>query len=166
MSRSLARSSGLAAGSFLMLAAAIVLVRREPSAPPVGVSTREGASVDSDARAAELTALHLTDTRVTGQDLHWLPSMPNLLTLKLNRLAIGDDAVADLGLFPSVQHLEIDGTAITDHGLRTLLAQNSALQRVELRYSAVTPQGLAQLQQAYPNVQLVSAESSGGPVLR
>lgn len=105
-----------------------------------------------------LTALHLTDTHVTGDDLHWFPTMPNLRTLKVNRLTLGDAAIGDLALFPSVQHLEMDGTAISDVGLRQLLAQNPALQRIELRSTAVSPDAIRELRSAYPNVELVQDE--------
>lgn len=105
-----------------------------------------------------LTSLHLTDTHVTADDLRWFPTMPNLRTLKLNRLTLGDDVIGDLALFPSVQHLEMDGTAISDVGLRQLLAQNPALQRIELRSTLVSPEAVRELRGTYPNVELVQDE--------
>jgi hypothetical protein len=111
--------------------------------------------------ALGLTALHLTDTKVTGEELHWLPPMPNLQILKLNRLKFGDDAIADLALFPAVRHLELDGTAITDAGLRHLLAQNSALQRIELRYTSITSKAVEELRSNYPDVELVLDQGLG-----
>ena len=107
-----------------------------------------------------LTALHLTDTKVSGQDLHWMLPMPSLQTLKLNRLDFGDGAVADLARFPAVRHLELDGTSITDIGLRQLLAQNSALQRIELRGTPVTLDAIGELRSAYPNVEFVIDDPS------
>ena len=109
--------------------------------------------------ALGLTALHLTDTKVTGEELHWLPPMPNLQILKLNRLNFGDDAIGDLALFPAVRHLELDGTAISDTGFRQLLAQNSALRRIEIRNTPVTLKAVEDLRGRYPNVEF--ALSSG-----
>jgi len=111
--------------------------------------------------ALALTALHLTDTKVTGEALHWLPPMPNLQTLKLNRLAFGDDAVGDLALFPAVRHLELDGTALSDVGLSKLLAQNTALKRIEIRGTSVTPDAVAQFRNTYPNVEFVIEDGAG-----
>jgi hypothetical protein len=53
-------------------------------------------------------------------------------------------------------HLEIDRTAITDEGLRALLAQNRSLTRVELRSCAVSAATIGELKQAYPGVELVN----------
>ncbi len=105
-----------------------------------------------------LEALHLTDTHVTGHDLREFPPLPNLKKLKLNRLDFGDESVADLALFPRVEHLELDGTRISDDGLRLLLAQNTALKRVELRDTGVSPDTVSELHKVYPNVELVLAQ--------
>jgi hypothetical protein len=102
-----------------------------------------------------LEALHLTDTRVTGEDLRFVPMQPNLRTLKLNGTSFTDDAVGNLVFAPSVTHLEIDRTAITDAGLRELLAQNRALTRVELRSCAVSMATIAELKKDHPGVELV-----------
>jgi hypothetical protein len=104
--------------------------------------------------AHALEALHLTDTRVSASDLQRLPPMPRLRTLKLNGLDFGDQGIADLVHLPSVQHLELDRTAITDVGLRTLLNQNPALTRIELRDTGVTQEGIAALQLQHPSVEL------------
>lgn len=102
-----------------------------------------------------IEALHLTDTQVSAEDLRSLPAMPNLHVFNLNGLEVDDDALAHLDHLPSIEHLELDRTAITDDGVRGLLARNPSIRRIELRETSVTPAVIAELSQAYPGVQLV-----------
>jgi hypothetical protein len=104
---------------------------------------------------SQLQALHLTSTKVTGEDLRWLPRMPYLKVLKLNFLTMGDESLADLSLFPAVEHLELDGTSCTDAGLRQLLAQNPTLRRIEARYTNVTPEGVSAVLREHPELVVV-----------
>lgn len=104
-----------------------------------------------------LTALHLTDTHVKGDELRYLPAMPKLEVLKLNRLGVDDAALGALDSFPALRHVELDGTSVTGVGLRHLLQSNPGIKRVELRQTNVTAESLAEIQQAYPGVELVTS---------
>lgn len=102
-----------------------------------------------------LEALHLCGSQVTGADLVHLPPMPNLRVLKLNFLEVEDPVVEILGSYPTLRHIELDRSALTDSGLRRLLALNPALERIELRNTSVTADGAQALADAYPGCELV-----------
>jgi len=108
----------------------------------------------------DLTALHLTDTKVTGADLYRLPPMPKLEKLKLNFLDVGDDAIDIIGSYPTVRHLEMDRTKITDDGLRRLLELNPQLQRIELRGTQISGETLQALRSTYPGCTFVFEQAS------
>jgi hypothetical protein len=74
--------------------------------------------------SGSLEALHLTDTKVSGEELFRLPPMPRFAVLKLNFLEIDDASIEALCLYPSLRHVELDQTAVSDAGLRRLLALN------------------------------------------
>lgn len=117
--------------------------------------TGVGALGLSNLNAPNLQALHLCDTHVTGADLYRLPPMPGLKTLKLNFLDLDDTAVETIGSFPSLRHVELDQTKLTDAGLRQLLVLNPKLERIELRDTQVTSAGAKQLSQQFPGCELV-----------
>jgi hypothetical protein len=96
-----------------------------------------------------LKALHLTDTKISGAELSQLPPMPNLETLKLNRLNADDDTVESLALYPHLRHVELDATPLTDAGLRRLFELLPALERVEARNTAVTAETARELGDRY-----------------
>jgi hypothetical protein len=102
-----------------------------------------------------IEALHLTDTQVKGEDLRSFPPMPKLQVLKLNRLGGSDDALASLPSMPSLSHVELDGTKISDQGLRRLLETNPGLKRVELRETPVSEEAIKELTRLHPDVELV-----------
>jgi hypothetical protein len=110
----------------------------------------------------DLQALHLTDTKVAGDDLFGMPPMAHLQTLKLNRLAFGDEHVEALARYPSVRHLELDSTSITDEGLARILAPNPGLTRIELRDTAVSVEQAQELAALSPGCELVLG--SGPPI--
>jgi hypothetical protein len=103
-----------------------------------------------------IESLHLTDTQVKGDELRWLPPMPKLQVLKLNRLDMDDTALVVCAGMPALQHVELDGTKISDDGLRRLLRDNRGLRRVELRETPVTKATIEELSALYPGVELVS----------
>ena len=105
--------------------------------------------------AGELEALHLTDTRVSEADLARLPTLPALKTLKLNFLELSDLALERLAPQPHLTHLELDQTGLTDDGLRRMLAQFPALQRIEARNTRISNELRAELEAARPALQLV-----------
>lgn len=106
-------------------------------------------------RTSNLKALHLCDTHVTAAELYRLPPMPNLQTLKLNFLGLDDSAVNMIGNYPSVRHLELDQSHITDQGLTQLLSLNPNLTRIELRNTKVSFEGAKALSEDYPLCQFV-----------
>jgi len=118
-----------------------------------------GTGVSGDAfallPAARLEALHLTDTKVTEADLARLPSLPSLVTLKLNFLALSDLAIEDLAAQPNLRHVELDGTQLTDEGLRRLLQLLPQLTRVEARDTRVSAEFVAELLHSHPGLEIV-----------
>jgi len=78
-----------------------------------------------------------------------------LATLKLNFLALSDFTVEPLAAQPALRHLELDGTALTDAGLRRLLELLPALNRIEARNTRVSPELARELASARPELQLV-----------
>lgn len=102
-----------------------------------------------------LRALHLTETKVAGADLVRLPPLPFLERLKLNSLDLDDGAVEALSLYPSLKHVELDGTAISDTGLRRLLQWNPGLTRVELRRTGIADETIAALSKEHPACEFV-----------
>lgn len=102
-----------------------------------------------------LEALHLCRSRVTGEDLQYLPPMPKLRVLKLNFLDLEDSAVPTLNVFPSLRHLELDQSKISEAGLEAILQLNPHLKRVELRNTPVTEEGAQRLASEYPDCEFV-----------
>jgi hypothetical protein len=102
-----------------------------------------------------LEALHLTETKVAGADLVRLPPLPYLERLKLNSLDLDDSAIEALSLYPSLKHVELDGTAISDTGLRRLLDLNPGLTCVELRRTGVATETIAALSKEHPSCEFV-----------
>ena len=102
-----------------------------------------------------VTALHLTDTKVTDSDLRSMPWMPQLKVLKLNRLDVGDSAADVVTRYPRIEHLEIDGTKISADGLRRIVHENPTLSRIEMRSTSVPANVIEELKSAYPNVAFV-----------
>lgn len=105
--------------------------------------------------AWSLEALHLTDTRVEGDHLFGLPAMPRLKTLKLNRLGVGDGHVEALSAYPGLEHVELDGTAVTAAGVHRLLELLPSLRRLEIRRAGIDRAEANALRAAYPDCQIV-----------
>jgi Leucine-rich repeat (LRR) protein len=112
-----------------------------------------GASIGS--LPAGLESLDLTDTQVGEEALFRLPGLHSLATLDLNRLPLGDSAVEALGSRPSLRHIELDGTSITDAGLTRLLRLNPNLQRIEVRSTKASASVAAALAEAHPGLTIV-----------
>lgn len=102
-----------------------------------------------------LEALHLTDTKVTEADLARLPSLPLLKTLKLNFLALSDLSIETLAAQPNLRHVELDGTQLSDDGLRRLLDLLPAVTRVEARNTHVSSALAAELATTRPGLEIV-----------
>ncbi len=102
-----------------------------------------------------LESLDLTDTNVSEEAISRLPRLPSLRTMDLNRLALGDAVAEILGRFPELRHLELDGTRITDDGLKRLLELNPALERLELRGTVTSVEAAAELIKTHSQLTIV-----------
>lgn len=103
-----------------------------------------------------LTALHLTDTKVTTAELARMPVMPQLATLKLNRLTLTDDAIEALSIHPALKHVEMDGTALTEGGLKRLFELHPNLARLEIRGTGLSAAAIDEARRAHPGCAIVN----------
>jgi hypothetical protein len=99
--------------------------------------------------------LDLTDTLVREDALYRLPRFSALSSLDINRLPVGDGVGEALARQPLLRKLELDGTGITDVGLRRLLELNPNLERIELRGTQVTFAAAKELAEAHPRLTIV-----------
>lgn len=112
---------------------------------------------------ATLQHLDLTDTRAGADACRFLRPLPDLHTLKLNRLPVDDAGLDALPSLPRLRHLEIDGTQVTVAGLERLIQRHPLLARIEARQVRLAPEALAELARRFPQVELVvfSGEPAG-----
>lgn len=113
---------------------------------------------------ATLQHLDLTDTRAGADACRFLRPLPDLHTLKLNRLPIDDAGLDALPSLPRLRQLEIDGTQVTVAGLERLIQRYPLLARIEVRHVPLAPEALADLARRFPQVELVVY--TGAPVGR
>jgi hypothetical protein len=113
--------------------------------------------------ALPVTSRHvdLTDTRASAEACRFLPPLPDLHTLKLNRLPLTDASLDALPPLPSLRHLEIDGTQVTAAGVQRLLARYPRLVRLEVRGVGLPSEAVAEIARLYP--QLAVVVDSGVP---
>jgi hypothetical protein len=124
-----------------------------------------------------LTAINYGHTRATWAGLDKLRGL-KLKKLLFGNSPAGDAALAHLPLFPDLEHVDLEHTAvtdagmayltrlpkldglvlsrngITDAGLRALQKCGPALQRLYVRDTKVTPAGLREFHEARPDVAL------------
>lgn len=103
-----------------------------------------------------LEHVDLTDTQLGPTGFHTLPTLPNLITLKLNRLPVRDADLEVLVRWPRLHHLEIDGTAVGEQGLRRLLALHPGIARIEARGLSLSEEFQSELRARYPGLDLVT----------
>lgn len=113
---------------------------------------------------ATLRHLDLTDTRAGADACRFLRPLPDLHTLKLNRLPVDDAGLDALPSLPRLRHLEIDGTQVTVAGLERLIQRHPLLARIEVRHVPLAPDALAELARRFPQVEIVAY--SGAPLGR
>lgn len=129
-----------------------------------------GSKVDDDGmrymgRAASGTRLRLSRTRITGNGLRWLPPEARLRELALNDTTIDDAAVQQLidsGRLANELELELDGTRVTDVSLAAL-ARLNRLQRLSIRRTQTTPEGIQNLRRTNPACEITADLSSHSP---
>jgi hypothetical protein len=105
-----------------------------------------------------ITLVHvdLTDTQAGATGYCALPSLPSLATLKLNRLPVTDQEVDAIARWPSLTHVEIDGTAVTAAGVRRLIELLPHLTRLEVRGTGLSDELLAELRARHPRLDLAA----------
>jgi internalin A len=102
-----------------------------------------------------LKQLTLLGVRETGPGLAHLENLPNLKRLTLCNTGVSDEALVHLEPLTSLIRLQLSETTITDAGLLHLHALKR-LQYLKLAGSTqITPGGIAKLQQALPETQIV-----------
>ncbi|MEM9378558.1 MAG: hypothetical protein AAGB93_01320 [Planctomycetota bacterium] len=103
-----------------------------------------------------LVSLHLCGSKITENDLRYTPAMPSLEQLKLNFLELEDTAVELLSVYPSLKHVELDQSRMTDAGLERLMQLNPGLTRVEVRNTQISSNGLRRIAELYPGCEFVT----------
>jgi hypothetical protein len=129
-----------------------------------------GSKVDDDGmrymgRATRVVRLRLSRTRITGNGLRWLPPEAGLRELALNDTTIDDAAVQQLidsGRLANELELELDGTRVTDVSLAAL-ARLNRLQRLSIRRTQTTPEGIQNLRRTNPACEITADVSSDSP---
>lgn len=113
---------------------------------------------------ATLRHLDLTDTRAGVDTCRLLRPLPDLHTLDLNRLPLTDASLEALPPLPSLRHIELDGTRVTEQGVRRLLERFPSLQRIEARHLDLAAETRAELARRFPDLEVVSAgDAARGP---
>lgn len=138
-------------------------LRHLAALPNLQFVTLRGAQVTGAGFAnlpVSLLHVDLTDTPVGATGWHALPPLPNMATLKLNRVPVTDADLEMLVRWPQVRHLEIDGTKVTEHGVRRLLALNPALTRLEVRGTPISDELRNELRRRYPNLDLATQDAA------
>lgn len=106
-----------------------------------------------------LQHVDLTNTRAGRDVLAGMPALPSLGTLKLNQVPVTDADVDALVRWPRLHHLEIDGTQISEQGLRRILDLHPRIARIEARGTRISPEFQEELQRRFPGLDLVLAQN-------
>ena len=104
----------------------------------------------------KLDSLILQGNRLTGIGLKNSPIMKHLTCLDLSETPCDDEALEALTAESALESLSLDGTLVTDDGMRWLARSN--LQWVSLRNTAVTERGIGQLPESI-GVEFLDSES-------
>ena len=100
--------------------------------------------------APSLEWICLDEATLGDIGLHTLRGFASLEKVKINRTDIHDDTLAILGSCASLREIELDGTAITEEGLRYLLSLNPRIHRIEARGTSLTSESVQRLKQLFP----------------
>ncbi len=100
--------------------------------------------------AADIDELRLTGQSISATELQSLGELPQLTHLDLRLSAVEDDIIPVINTFPSLQHITLFGTKITDTGI----SQMNVLSAGELFVgeTSVTTAGLKAYKAQYPEV--------------
>jgi len=91
-----------------------------------------------------LLELRLDGSSITGEALHSVMTLPNLVILSLAETQVNDDSLAILAKHPKLLYLSLDKTKITDQGLEHVAAIPN-LGSLTLWRTAVSDNGCATL---------------------
>jgi hypothetical protein len=101
--------------------------------------------------------LDLTDTDVTDADLRYVRDLTELRTLYLHGTKVGDDGVVHLRSLEKLRIVSLNGTEVTDAAIEHLCGL-AELTYVSLERTQVTPEGVAKLQEALPECEIIYEE--------
>lgn len=88
---------------------------------PAGANEDVKSYADYVAKNRPLTVVSITNAAVTDNDLAKLAIFPEIFSLNLNTVPIGDVGLSHLANLPNLSSLALAGTQITDRGLLPLL---------------------------------------------
>ena len=88
-------------------------------------------------------------------DLAVVAKMTNLVRLQLNRTMISDAGLAHLSKLPNLETLNLYGTRVTNAGPAKHIKGLKKLKKLYLWDSQVTVEGVEQLRQQMPDVEIV-----------
>ena len=108
------------------------------------------------ARLPRLASLHLRQALISAEGLGELARSPSLRELVVDDSGVDDQGVKMLAGLKDLRSLSLrDNPAVTD-GSIDYLATMASLKRVDLRGTAVTPEGLSRLRSARPDIECLA----------
>lgn len=122
-----------------------------------GRNVGDAAMVDLAAMAM-LRVLDLSGSRVSDEGLAMLSASRSIIRLCLWGTAITDAGLPALGRFPALREVDLGGTAVTDAGLVHLTGLG--LQRLSLRDTLVSPDGICQVRELMPGCRVDPSEGA------
>jgi len=104
--------------------------------------------------ASETVSLSLENAHVSDPGIGSLPDLPRLRCIDLDGTPISDLAMERVGMFRSLEEVWIEGTAVSDRGLKSLhrLTNLTFISIVDCEH--ISHKGVAELQKAIPGVQI------------
>lgn len=118
----------------------------------------EGSKISGDGLAIlkslpALKSLSLNDTKITDESLKHLVVLKNLTILLLNDTDISDEGTTTLALLPRLEWLYLNRTKVTDSSMKKL-GDLSELRFLSLLGTSVTDSGVADLHAVVPSVRV------------
>ncbi|HTV48765.1 MAG TPA: leucine-rich repeat domain-containing protein [Phycisphaerae bacterium] len=103
----------------------------------------------------QLQYLNLNGTQVTDASLQEIAGFTQLQTLNLDNTSVSDVGLKELVSLTQLHTLDLGDTQVSDTGLKEL-ADLTQLRQLELMFAShVTDTGIAELQKALPNLQII-----------
>ena len=133
----------------------IAVVARMPAVETLNLNGTQVSSLAPMSHMKRLKHLSLKGTQVADSELHHLLAVPHLRTLELGETAVTDEGVRQLAGIPTLWRLWINNTAVTDATLVTF-SKATLLDKLDVRGTRVTLEGVAQLAASLPDLQIVA----------